>query len=422
MTNRWRSFFWGIVVAAWTLGGAQAQETPTAEEDRTLEEVLRDEPGLRPETKRALEAMEHRVSETESLLSHFDFNGDFRVREEYSFRQDGFPDRNRLRVRLRFGFLAHVTDELDIGVRIRSGNPQDPNSPHATLGDGFDSIDLNIDRAYLSYRPRWADAFVAEVGKFANPFRTNPVYGELVWDADLQPEGATLRYGKDGDGFLRRFDAVIGQYFLLETARSSDSTITVGQVSTQLAAGDDSSIDLIAGYYQYNDLTPGGSQDLIIDNVGNALIGFDLDGDGMADLFDFRSHFGILDVIAAYSTRIEEWPFILSGELISNVRNHGGRGLGWAFGATLGSWNRRGEWRFDYQYQLIEQESVFSDFADDDTLLSTNHRSHVLGVNYMIADTIGLRLWSLASQRLHNVGAQRDHYQWRIRLDLNIAF
>ncbi len=398
---------------------ARAQDDPSA---RTLEEILADEPGLRAETKAALVDLDQRLSESESFLEHFDFRGDFRVREEYSFKQDALPDRNRVRIRLRFGFLAHATDELEIGVRMRTGNPEDPNSPHATLGDGFDSLDINLDRAFLRYRPRWADAFVIDVGKFPHPFRMNPVYQELVWDADLQPEGAIIRYGVDVDGFLRHLDLMAGEYLVLERGDSSDATLTVGQVAARFATGGESSLQTSVAYYEYNDLTPGSSQGLVVDNVGNALIGFDADGDGVADLFDFQSHFGIFDIVAAWTTPLGEWPLVLSGEYIANVRNRGGRGQGWALGAALGKRDRAGDWQVDYQYQLVEQEAVFSDFADDDTLLATNHRSHVGGVNYQLADNIGLRFWTLVSQRLRTVGAQNDHNQWRLRLDLNISF
>ena len=48
-----------------------------------------------------------KISALESVLGRFRFNGDVRVRGE-SFFQDGIPDRNRARVRARFGVDGKV--------------------------------------------------------------------------------------------------------------------------------------------------------------------------------------------------------------------------------------------------------------------------------------------------------------------------
>ncbi len=113
--------------------------------------------------------------------------GDMRLRYEHNRNQTGRDDRNRARLRLRLGAEIDLLPELVAGFRVRTGNPDDPNSPHQTFGNMFDSYDFELDRAYLRYSPGWVEGVSLVGGKFAHPFVSNPVYGELVWDADVNP-------------------------------------------------------------------------------------------------------------------------------------------------------------------------------------------------------------------------------------------
>lgn len=81
--------------------------------------------------------------------------------------------------------------------------------------------------------------------------------------------------------------------------------------------------------------------------------------------------------------------------------------------------------RLYYQYSGIEQDSVFSPFAQDDFLLATNHRSHLFGLNYQFTDAIGLNLYALVSSRdetFPGSTTDSDSHQWRVRADLNVKF
>ena len=112
-----------------------------------------------------------------------------------------------------------------------------------------------------------------------------------------------------------------------------------------------------------------------------------------------------------------------AGEYIKNTRADIDADEGWALGLSLGSAAKKGDWRTYYQWQVIEQDAVFSAFAQDDFLFSTNHRSHLFGVNYQLTDKIGLHLWGLVSARdktFNTPTTDSDSDQWRVRLDLNV--
>jgi len=418
-----------LVVLLVTAERASGQ-TESTDGKSLLEEAasaLDREEGLSPDTRKALTSLLRSLSTDveaaaepspwERALDRLTFYGDFRYRHESSFKLDGQKDRHRERLRVRLGVNYLPADELLLGFRMVTGDRKDPASPHVTLGDGFDDLEVSLDRAFVRYEPGWAEGVSATAGKFDHPFFRNPVYGELVWDADIQPEGVALRW-EDGVGPLERTSLTLGVYTVLEEASTDDVFILTGEWAGRAKLGEKEELSFGIGYASYTDPTPDGSRTLLAENAGNRLA--DRDGDGTAD--DFFSDFGILNpVVAVRSNRLAK-PVLVSGELIRNARGRGGEDTGWALGASVGGTQRKGDWRTYYQFQVVEQDAVFSPFAQDDFVLRTNHRSHVFGAGYQITDRVGLHLWGLVSERLERNPGQSDQHQWRGRLDLNIKF
>jgi hypothetical protein len=310
-----------------------------------------------------------------------------------------------------------IEDDLTAGARLTTGDPDNPNSPYVDLGHGFRRFDFTLDQLFLTWRPRGGSGAWITGGKFEHPFWKNPVYGELVWDADVQPEG--LAFGDAFAGSLGRFDAVLGGYSVLEQATASDAFAIVGQLRHRATVRPGLSSSSALGYYHYTDVTPGGATTLVGKGGGNATV--DEDGDGTPD--DFVSDFGILDGIVALSVESLGAPLTVSVEGVRNLRAEIGADSGWALGATWGRADEAGDWRFEYQWQVIERDAVFAPFVQDDFLLATNHRSHLAGVNYQVNAAMGLRLWALISS-LQDTSpgptTSSDSHQWRVRLDLTL--
>jgi len=64
---------------------------------------------------------------------------------------------------------------------------------------------------------------------------------------------------------------------------------------------------------------------------------------------------------------------------------------------------------------------VFSPFAQDDFLLTTNHRSHLLGGSYVVGRGTVLNLWALVSRPdPRGPLTPDDDDRWRLRLDLDL--
>jgi len=345
--------------------------------------------------------------------------GDFRLRAEQDFKLDDRKDRDLQRLRLRFGVNYQLTDDVLLGTRLVTGNKDDPNSTHVTLGDGFDDIEINLDRAFLTYRPEWWENSYVTAGKFNNPLYRNPVYAELVWDADIQPEGAAAgRSIHDVAGF-EELGVTLAAYSLLEQGDADDANMLVGELKARFPLGEQGNATLSSSYTYYGDTTPDGASALLNENAGNAVI--DTNGDGTPD--EFVSDFGIWHTILG--TQYSGWktPVTFATEYIKNTRAEIDADSGWAAGLSLGGNAKQGDWRAYYQWQVIEQDAVFSAFAQDDFLFSTNHKSHLFGVNYQLTDKIGLHLWGLVSARDETgttATSDSDSNQWRVRLDLNV--
>ena len=256
-------------------------------------------------------------SALERALQKLQLYGDLRLRHESSFRLDGADDRNRERIRLRLGVNYQLNDEVLIGARVATGDPDDPRSTHVTLGDVFDSLDVSLDRAFLTYEPTCFEGARVTAGKSNHPFYRNPVYGELLFDADVQPEGAVASYTYSEDtGAFEELSLAVGEYVILEQSVDDEASAFVAQASGRASFSDSLSGTLALGYYHYSSVTPDGSLAILGDNSGNATV--DTDGDEEPD--DFASDFGILNPIVSLDYSGWELPVVLGAEYIQNTR------------------------------------------------------------------------------------------------------
>jgi hypothetical protein len=105
-------------------------------------------------------------------------------------------DRNRQRDRLRVRFGADVDlgDDFTGGLRLATGDSNSPVSTNQSLGasgGNFSKYAIWLDRAFLKYEPKiFQDADIALLaGRFDNPFLST----EAIWDDDLGFDGLALK-------------------------------------------------------------------------------------------------------------------------------------------------------------------------------------------------------------------------------------
>ena len=107
-------------------------------------------------------------------------------------------DRQRGRIRARFGAQMDLEEGFTMGLRIATGETNTPTSTNQTLGvanaaqgGNFSKYAIWLDRAFVRYQ-LWGEPsrdFFAEVGRFDNPYFT---VSELMWDEDLGWDGFAL--------------------------------------------------------------------------------------------------------------------------------------------------------------------------------------------------------------------------------------
>ncbi|HMJ21932.1 MAG TPA: putative porin [Terriglobales bacterium] len=174
-----------------------------------------------------------RMSALEGLVGRFRFNGDVRVRGE-SFSQDAVADRNRARIRVRFGFDGKLNDDFIAGVSLASGGLGDPTSTNESLTNFFDRKTIALDRGYITYNPvahRWVSV---TGGKFAFTWNRTP----MTFDSDLNPEGFSEKFSFDLNSPVLKNVTLVGMQLLFnEASGGTDSYALGGQISSKLQFG-----------------------------------------------------------------------------------------------------------------------------------------------------------------------------------------
>ena len=181
-----------------------------------------------------------RVSVLEGMLGRFRWTGDVRIRGE-SFIQEGVADRNRARVRVRFGFDGRLNEDFYGAVALATGSLGDPTTTNETLTNNFDRKTIGLDRAYITYNPvayRWLSL---TGGKFAYQWQRTSVTG----DPDLNPEGFSEKLSFDTHRVPGVQNITFQSMQLLYNEASGtggvykghDSFVVGGQVSARLSAG-----------------------------------------------------------------------------------------------------------------------------------------------------------------------------------------
>src|SRR5882724_6648716 len=159
-----------------------------------------------------------RLSAFETALGRFRFSGDIRIRGE-NFTQETQPDRNRARIRARFGFEGKVGDFTG-GLSIASGSLGDPTSTNETLTNNFDRKTIGLDRAFVTYSPSYFKALQLTGGKFVYPWiRTG-----MTFDPDLNPEGFSEKLSFDlHNPIVKNLTAGVYQLVYNESSGGQDS-------------------------------------------------------------------------------------------------------------------------------------------------------------------------------------------------------
>ena len=377
------------------------------------------------ETKQAVQA-----AAAPEWTKRIRFGGDIRLRYEGDFFStnngeflnpaspssilNSQVEQDRFRVRARLGATADLTDNVEAGVRLTTGDTSSSSSPvstNITMGNYFNKYPVTFDLAYLKLTP--TPGLILEGGRIANPW----LFTDLVWYRDLTFDGfAGLYTMKLNDTFSPFFT---GGVFPLQFVGSSLSTeskyLFAGQTGIEVKPRQDLSAKIGAAFYDYVNTrgvanTPAFPDEFdytapAFEQKGNTL--FDIQPSGTTPLYALAANYRELDITGILD--IAFWNpihVLVTGDYVTNLGfNQASVELltgnpdvpkqinGYLAGLTVGypDIKNRWEWRIWGYYKYLEADAVLDAFTDPDFHLGgTNAKGWVLGGDL----GVGRNLWT----------------------------
>ena len=352
-------------------------------------------------------------------VTSYKIYGDFRARYDQVSSTDNnthFTERDRYRFRLRAGLIISMTDNLEVGFSITSGDPATANSfnnagqplsNNSTLQDNGTKKNIYIDTAYGKWTALNSDGWLlsATFGKMYNPLQFTP----MVFDNDWTPEGVALQSGYtfndqhtvlvNGAAFVE--DQGVGG---TDTGSVQAPALFAGQAiwNANWTQKFGTSFGL-GGYLLSN------SQNLTTTavpyiNQGNSRTTKGVLINGYAPIIADASATYKLDSFPLYPGA---FPIKVGGEYINNVDaisgNNNNQGV-WA-GVTFGKSGTKHTWDLSYRYEYLEADAIYDQLVDDDNGAyyqhapnggasgwygGTNIKGHLIKANYSFTDALTL--------------------------------
>ncbi|MEY4384805.1 MAG: hypothetical protein RLY20_88, partial [Verrucomicrobiota bacterium] len=368
------------------------------------------------------------------------FNGDFRGRYESFNYENGAVGRDRFRYRARFGFTAAIRDQLEVGLRLGSGDLDggvptggiDPISNNQTLQNNASKKGIFLDLAYAKWSPLntpdWSG--VLTVGKMENPF----VFpSTMMFDKDYTPEGGAveLTYRLNPEHTLK----FTGGGFVLDelSGDSNDPFLAGAQLRLDSAWSSHWSSSLGVSYFG---ITASG-------NLGNGAVPNINSGNtrtaGGALVYDYTP----LQADASLTYTMDKFPLYPAacpitafGEYIQNT-SASANDVGYAFGVTIGKSGKKGLWDLSYQYRNLEADAVYEEFTESDFggnyltapaggntgyRSGTNVRGHIIKAQYSPYDSLTLGITYWITDLINESPAGSQSGAGRLQVDAAIKF
>ena len=300
--------------------------------------------------------------EDEKWYDRFDFRGDLRLRTEIFWVEGISPNdrRGRFRARIRPGIYTDITDWMEVGLQLRSGDPLDPVSDNSTFDGGFSLIPISISEGFAGLHPTdWLDL---TFGKFdANK---KWVVTDMQWDDDVTVEGAMEEFS------FGPLKADLYQYILEESKSEKDAYVLGGQAYGIFGSDSIGTFKVGMGYDNW--YRPQLVADLTLSG--------ELHGNKVTNLLDDEdqliSDFEIVNGFVTWTwAKNERWPIKLH---LSGYYNTGARGLGKEYDTGYFARIQVGDYKEPYQMMFrfsryySEPDALFYVFAQSDTTMASD--------------------------------------------------
>jgi hypothetical protein len=291
--------------------------------------------------------------------------GDFRFREEHIQSErvvgsgatayvDNAANRDRTRIRARFGFDATVTDNVKATLLFATGG-LDPRSSNQTLGTSGTRNALGVDMAYAD----WTALPGVNVVLGKQPWTTFRPGNSLFYDGDYNPEGAAVKFDR-GMLFGTAYAWLLTENYDPNPAKVNyDSRVYGGQLGLKfpLLGGE---TRVAAHYYE---CVACENKSPLYNNSANGNTTYTV-GTSPTNLLAYG--YNIFELAAEMNTTVFNLPFQVWANYAENTASHVDYNQAYAGGVSLGKASNPKTWNAALWYQSIQKDALFGQFVDSD--------------------------------------------------------
>jgi hypothetical protein len=409
---------------------------------------------LREETEKNFSDAYATKSGMPEWVQQLKFSGDVRVRYEgfYSGAQwvdngatKTFTDRNRFRIRGRFGVTATMFDNLEAGMRLTTGDNQgnfgaSPLTSNQTEGDNGSKKYVYFDTAYVKWSPLngpdWSSSLT--IGKMDSPFAVS----DMVIDYDYTPEGAAFQtaYQLTENNSIK----FIGGGFVLDeiAATSTDPYLLGGQMiwnANWSKKWSSSASAAIFSIQNPHSLTNNSVPNINRGNTRNA------DGTLAYDFYPVVVNGSVTYLAETFPFYQGAFPIKVVGEWMNNQgAPSASDNYGWNVGIVLGKAGKKKTFEVSYMYKWFGANAWWEELVDDDFGAfygaansppnsgfgpgygaGSNVKGHIVRVAYSPTDALTLAVkWYLTDliRTYPNNGTGSDSQMNRLQVDSTLQF
>lgn len=403
------------------------------------------------------------VTNLRSASDKYTWSGDFRFRHELVDQAvDNNSDshtRQRDRVRVRFGVLAKVNDDLSVKIQLSTvgaGN-EITRSTNQTLGNSWSRESIGFDLMYADWKPNQMTHLL--LGKMPMPWVTTPSY---FWDKDLTPEGAALKFGR-GPLFANLSYVWLNERNVAgNQGASTDATMAAIQLGWKQSFGDNTftlagSYNDIAGVqdqivkYSSTSVAPPGGGPVVTTtcNIDGAFGAGSGTGDNSFGNTEYTgpapqvgsatsctrllSDFDFWSILAEWDTKLGSFPFTVFGDYQKNTaakvnpKVNQTLDSAYSFGLIFNKASAPKSWELGVVYEENQKDAVFGQFVDSDFGGGVTDAKgwmfrggYVIATNWTFNGTFFLNKLNIGGVPSTDSKYQLDYK--RVQLDLNYKY
>jgi len=278
------------------------------------------------------------------IKNKFSFNGDALVRYQGDWLSDS-TNRQEFIYWLRLNTFFTPNKYVKVGFGLATGSTDSSRTAAIVADSSFSKKMVWVNLAFLEVAP--IKQLKATVGKIKNPI-WRPSKSQMLWDSDIAPEGAVLKYNQKFDNGISLF--ATGGLFLVEERKLDFETLLAyvqPGISYKISGF---TVKAALTYYNFTGIKGQGAlSGTVYSNSGISATGgsYDYDYDCLNAGLEFGYKFS------------KKFKVSLSGDFIANIASGVANKLGYQIALVVGtsSVKKLGDWSIMGIYRYLGSDA-----------------------------------------------------------------